>query len=399
MEYTWLVFYFLNIWVIFSKFEFSKGNNDDNELCFSVIGDMGGIPNPPYSTASQKRVAKLLGKVTGKLKCKFIMGVGDNFYFDGVKNVNDPRFELTYERTYSDPALHVPWYMIAGNHDHLSNISAQIAYTKLSKRWHYPDYFYTESHKIPKSSKTLQIIMIDTMMLCFHNKRSGAPPPQVQLKWIDETLNKSKANYLVVGGHHPMYSAGTHGNTNCLHEKLKPLLEKYNVTVYFSGHDHNLQHIKDDNSSIHYFISGSGNFVDPRLTNKDKLPNNSLRFEHGSYGGFILVRVNNENLEAIITNSKPEKLYRIRIKPRVVEKYHSTVKRNMDIDFETSSIIKKMPDLLMPVENQANNPTEAVAFDNIKQVDSSISTYTTSTNNTKGEEESSLLQWGENSIR
>lgn len=85
----------------------------------------------------------VLPQVTAKLKCKFIVGVGDNFYFTGVKNVNDPRFLLTFERTYSDPSLNIPWYMIAGNHDHAQNISAQIEYTKVSSRWKYPDYYYS----------------------------------------------------------------------------------------------------------------------------------------------------------------------------------------------------------------------------------------------------------------
>ena len=51
----------------------------------------------------------------------------------------------------------------------------------------------------------------------------------------------SSADYIIVAGHHPVLSAGAHGNTGCLVSRLKPLLEKYGVTAYFSGHDHNLQ--------------------------------------------------------------------------------------------------------------------------------------------------------------
>ena len=50
-----------------------------------------------------------------------------------------------------------------------------------------------------------------------------------------------RAEYLIVAGHHPIFSSGSHGNTKCLIQRLKPLLEKNSVTAYFSGHDHNLQ--------------------------------------------------------------------------------------------------------------------------------------------------------------
>lgn len=50
-----------------------------------------------------------------------------------------------------------------------------------------------------------------------------------------------RAEYLIVAGHHPVLSAGIHGNTPYLISKLKPLLEENDVTAYLSGHDHNLQ--------------------------------------------------------------------------------------------------------------------------------------------------------------
>ena len=73
-----------------------------------------------------------------------MLGLGDNFYYEGVKSVEDPRFFSTFEHVYTNPALKsATWYMIAGNHDHASNVSAQIAYTKVSHRWHFPDFFYS----------------------------------------------------------------------------------------------------------------------------------------------------------------------------------------------------------------------------------------------------------------
>ena len=74
--------------------------------------------------------------------------MGDNFYSSGVRTVADPRFTATFEHVYTSPALKAAtWYMIAGNHDHLFNVSAQIAYTNISPRWHFPDFFYTKGDK------------------------------------------------------------------------------------------------------------------------------------------------------------------------------------------------------------------------------------------------------------
>ena len=59
-----------------------------------ILGDWGGLPTPPYRTAIEMGVAKQMSAVAKKYGPEAILALGDNFYFDGVKNADDQRFEV-----------------------------------------------------------------------------------------------------------------------------------------------------------------------------------------------------------------------------------------------------------------------------------------------------------------
>lgn len=297
---------------------FHIGESVTPKITFAAIGDFGGIPLPPYSTYTQKKIARVMGKFADTKQVQFIVGLGDNFYYEGVKNVDDHRFSSTFEHVYKYPALKTAtWYMIAGNHDYGSNVSAQIAYTKRSKRWHFPHFFYTQVLKIPGSSTTVQLVMIDTTLLCCKKQKDLEKLPDVeeQLKWIKQTLEQSTAEYLIVAGHHPVLSAGIHGNTPYLISKLKPLLEENDVTAYLSGHDHNLQHIKEDHSNVHYIVTGNGNFYNSYMLHKRML-GNSLKFFHGNSGAFTLFEATPEVLKVFQIDEYGNEVYNTHLQPR-----------------------------------------------------------------------------------
>ncbi|KAG6552766.1 hypothetical protein Mapa_005714 [Marchantia paleacea] len=79
-----------------------------------------------------------------------------------------------------------------------------------------------------------------------------------QLQRLNDKLETSTANWKVVVGHHTIRSMGYHGNTRELVENLLPILKKNRVDLYVNGHDHTLQHIKDQDSSVHFVTSGGG---------------------------------------------------------------------------------------------------------------------------------------------
>ncbi|KAF4740338.1 chitinase [Perkinsus olseni] len=194
-------------------------------------------------------------------------GTGDNFYEEGIPTDEfDPRFHDTFENVFSAPSLRqVPWYVIAGNHDHIGNVTAQIAYSKMSSRWVFPALFHHKLFRMGGSS--VLVVMIDTIVLdgvakenpsfncrdqegiCMseYDEDDGelSDTQQSALQWIDSALSQhnTTADFILVVGHYPIWSLAEHGPTYRLSRLLMPLLTKYRVTAYLSGHDHVHQHL------------------------------------------------------------------------------------------------------------------------------------------------------------
>lgn len=66
-------------------------------LVFVAVGDWGGKPTDPYATQTEQYVARAMGDTAASMKSQFTIALGDNFYFEGVTNVADPRFNETFE--------------------------------------------------------------------------------------------------------------------------------------------------------------------------------------------------------------------------------------------------------------------------------------------------------------
>ncbi|XP_018430030.1 PREDICTED: tartrate-resistant acid phosphatase type 5 [Nanorana parkeri] len=304
--------------------------DSEPSLSFAVIGDWGGIPLPPYFTKQETLVADELGKTVAKWGADFILSVGDNFYYEGVTDVADFRFKTTFESVFDAESLsHVPWYVIAGNHDHNGNITAQMAYSNVSSRWRFPALYYDLSFKIPATNASVRLILLDTIVLCgnsddFHREQPlGAANPKMadeQLVWLTEKLRTAKEEYLLVAGHYPVWSIAEHGPTSCLLEHVEPLLKKYRVTAFLSGHDHNMQYLQDDHG-IGYVLSGAGNFMENSRKHEDEVPQGYLRFFQGEediMGGFVYVNLTAKEMNITYIQSGGKSSFHTKLFPRVL---------------------------------------------------------------------------------
>jgi len=306
-------------------------SNAEESINFFVIGDWGGIPITPYTTTIEKAIAHEMGHFAQDHDVQFILALGDNFYFDGVKNVEDPRFQETYDVIFSEKSLYIDWYLIAGNHDHNGNVTAQIEYSLWEKRWNFPNYYYSLQFTLPVSKVKVDIVMIDTVQLCgnsdhdFIQQQPQGPAStkdaEVQWKWIEQQLTSSKADYLLVAGHYPVLSISSHGPTKCLVNRLQPLLHKHSVSAYLCGHDHNLQHLEytSDNSTVEYFLSGAANFIDTSRKHKGDVPTNSSKFfwaDDASFGGYGFVEITASKMMFSFNDASGKLLYSKTLPPR-----------------------------------------------------------------------------------
>ncbi|XP_029440943.1 tartrate-resistant acid phosphatase type 5 isoform X2 [Rhinatrema bivittatum] len=290
-------------------------------LRFVALGDWGGLPVFPFHTPREVSTANEIGRVADMMGIDFILSLGDNFYFDGVNEVSDKRFQTTFESVFSDDSLEdIPWFVVAGNHDHHGNVSAQISYSKVSKRWHFPSYYYDLRFKVPRSNATLAVLMIDTVTLCgnsddFQSQQPEKPLSQElatqQMSWLKRRLAASRDDYLLVAGHYPVWSVAEHGPTHCLVKHLLPLLKKYRATAYLCGHDHNLQYLQDE-TGIGYVLSGAGNFMEHSLKHRKKVPEGYLRFYYAdlaSRGGFAYLEATPKELSVTYIQAGGKSLF------------------------------------------------------------------------------------------
>jgi len=283
----------------------------------------------------------------------FILSVGDNFYPAGVSGSEaeiTTRFQRTFERVYHHDAFHdLPWYIVAGNRDYDGNVAAQINYGRRNSsggstaRWIFPDYFQrivrdvvVPSDDVNRNDSGTEIrvemLAIDTMQLVdfgesFYEMEAGQRAlhgkqemNEKGMDWIEHRLRESEADYLLVAGHYPVYSADSKGPVHGLEEMLK----RYQVTAYISGHVHCQEHITRD--GVDYFISGTGMEISCEGEDFDQLTiggGNGVKYllthrenPTGAVGGFLSFDLKMDKLVARFHGESGSVLYEAELLPR-----------------------------------------------------------------------------------
>ena len=230
---------------------------NEDEISVYLVGDIG------YYNNHTQNIFNTINK-----ECKkgdSVVLLGDNFYPSGVSSEKDIRWNNIKKLNCK-----LPIFPILGNHDYGDNPYAQIRHRSKNYKWNFPyfyykvnildyDLFFIDTCILQPNYSNLTEDILKTRIFQYENEKRD------MMKWLEFELEKSR-NKKIVLGHYPIISLGIYGINNDLLPLIK-LFEKYDVLMYISGHDHNLQinTIENKESSltiIEFFISNtSGKFL------------------------------------------------------------------------------------------------------------------------------------------
>ncbi|CAD5118385.1 DgyrCDS7093 [Dimorphilus gyrociliatus] len=237
----------------FSVTVLSKGQ-ENGCVDFINIGDWGAITG-----IGQLPIAEAMAKYADENPVDFVLTSGDNFYPDGVESATDEQFDSKWRDVYNQPSLkELTWYISVGNHDYgLKNGNEwfQIEFGRNESRWYFPDLWYTFEKEL-YNNKKIKFIVLDSQAF-----RAQENNPESQTEFLKSAL-ENKEHWTFVIAHHPVYSAGRHGpiQNTIKRDILQPIADDgYNVDLFITGHDHNLQHLKFmNNTNTEFIVNGAG---------------------------------------------------------------------------------------------------------------------------------------------
>jgi hypothetical protein len=199
-------------------------------LRFVSVADTGTGARGQYD------VARAMTVYHQKNPYNLVILAGDNIYNNGEIEKINAVFERPYQALLQQG---VKFHACLGNHDiRTANGDPQVKYPGFNMGGRYYTF----------SKGKVQFFALDT---------NGNADWDNQLPWLEKELSKSKANWKIVFGHHPIYSSGHYGSNSKFIRTFTPLFQKYGVQLYINGHEHHYERIRSINGTS-YLICGAG---------------------------------------------------------------------------------------------------------------------------------------------
>ncbi len=216
-----------------------------------AMGDWGG-QNMELQTKVARQMADFVR--TEDWKLAGVLLAGDNFYTP-LESIHDERWKTIFEEMYDSRRLNAPFYAVLGNHDYQYDKAAiELEYARANphSRWKMPSKWYRVD--IPVLNPMVTILMLDS-----NKSKLSASEWAAEKRWMEHELSKPRrAPWLVCVAHHPLFSSGSHADSETMQQEWGPLFKRYSVDLYIAGHDHDLQHIEIPGWRTTFLLVGGG---------------------------------------------------------------------------------------------------------------------------------------------
>jgi len=243
--------------------------NRASSVKFAIIGDSGRGTPPQHEIAAQMTAFR------EDFPFAFVLMLGDNIY-EGPATRDDylRKFEEPYRRLLDKG---VKFYASLGNHDDPNEIIYPL-FNMDGERYY---SFSPPEDLLTKIATRVEFFALDSTNL-----------DRTQLRWLDERLAKSTAEWKVCFFHHPLYTSGRYrGWARGFRLILEPTLVSHGVDAVFSGHEHLYQRTELQ-SGIQYFVSGGAG----SLRRGDATPASDVARSFDTDYHFMLIEIEDDAL-------------------------------------------------------------------------------------------------------
>jgi 3',5'-cyclic AMP phosphodiesterase CpdA len=194
----------------------------DEPLRFVALGDSG------TGGAAQVALAKRISAVT----FDFMLFLGDIAYEEGSPTQLQDRFFAVYR----DFLRYVPAYPAIGNHERRTRLGRP----------------YFEAFVLPEPERYYSFDWGDVHIIAIDTTERDAK----QLAWLESDLASNKLPWVIVFGHHPMYTNSLRGPQLAIRRAFANILTRHHVDLVLTGHEHHYERFRI--AEVNYIVSGGG---------------------------------------------------------------------------------------------------------------------------------------------
>ena len=233
-----------------------KPGDDQAAVKFAVVGDSGDqawwvwlqktpIMHLPsrYHWLAPKWAVRTIGAAMAAYRPDFAFHLGDVIYPKGLH----AHYSSGFFRPFGDLIRDAPMYALVGNHD-VMNAAGQ----QLLANFHLPENQVTGDGRCFSFARgPVRVIALDC--------NTHYMPDHPSHRFLLQQLRQCAEPWIVIASHFPILSASRQGNNGDLRAFLVPELEKWQVTLYLSGHDHCYQRFgPNEHAPVPLVVSGGG---------------------------------------------------------------------------------------------------------------------------------------------